>query len=160
MRAFKHVSSLKEKELIEIFPTAWEFEWQDDESLIQMPFSLWDKWLHEISDDPSEELWVVTPEEKQRREKIFCKLASNIINEYEVFGLFFRQNKFKAVRSKPQLIKDIHSRTELDRPLFIPALAAIYTQCHDFTGRLYIKDEDLGSPIISLVEDSGLKFIV
>jgi len=160
MRAFKHVSSSKETELLKIFPTAWEFEWQDDESLIQMPFSLWDKWLHELSDDPSEELWGVTPEKKRRREMLFCNLASNIINTYEAFGLLFRQNKFKAVRSKTQLIKDVYSKNELDRPLFIPALAAIYTQCHDYTGRLYLKDKHLGSPIVSLVENSGLKFIV
>ena len=160
MRAFKHISSQKEKELLETFPTAWKFEWQDDESLIQKPFSLWSQWLHNFSENPGSELWGVSPEEKRRRENLFCDLATEIINEYETYGLFFRQNKLKAVRSKTQLIKDINAIKELGRPLFIPALAAIFTQGHDYTGRLYLRDEGLGAPLISLVEKAGLKFIV
>lgn len=160
MRAFKHIPKQKENELLEVFPSAWNFEWQDDESLVQRPFSLWNAWLCDLSDDPGAELWNVSQEEKIRRENIFVDLANCVIDEHVVYGLFFRQNKFKSVRSKDQLIKDITNRKGLGRPLFIPALAAIFTQGHDYTGWLRLKDERLGAPLISLVEQVGLKFIV
>ena len=160
MRAFKHISSQKEKELLEIFPTAWNFEWKDDQSLTQKPFSLWSHWLYSFSESPGNELWDVVPEEKRRRENLFCDLAEHIINSYEVYGLFFRQNKFKAVMSKAQLIKDIRAARELERPLFIPTLAAIFTQGHDYTGWLYLRDEELAAPLITLIDKVGLKFIV
>jgi hypothetical protein len=160
MRAFKNISKQKENELLEVFPSAWNFEWQDDESFIQRPFSLWDAWLFDLSDDPGAELWNVSQDEKIRRENLFVDLAKIVIDEHVVYGLFFRQNKFKCVRSKSQLIKDITNRKELGRPLFIPALAAIFTQGHDYIGWLRLKDERLGAPLISLVEQVGLKFIV
>ncbi len=159
MRAFKHISVQKEIELLEIFPSAWNFEWQDDESFIKKSFSLWDNWLHEICDDPDSELWAVTALENRRREQLFCDLATNIVTEFEAFGLFFRQNKFKALRSKTRLIQDINHNRELNRPLFIPSLKLIYVQGHDYTGHIYFKNEISAKPLISLVKKVGLKFV-
>jgi len=159
MRAFKHISVQKERELLEIFPSAWNFEWQDDESFVKKSFSLWDQWLHEICDEPDSELWVVSAQEKHRREKLFCDLAINIVIEFDTFGLFFRQNKFKALKSKTRLIQDINNNRELNRPLFIPSLELIYAQGHDYTGHIYFKNKILAKPVISLIHKVGLKFV-
>ena len=101
----------------------------------------------------------MSAQEKRRREQLFCDLATNIVSEFETFGLFFRQNKFKALRSKTRLIQDINHNRELSRPLFIPSIELIYAQGHDYTGHIYFRNEMSAKPLISLVKKVGLKFV-
>lgn len=159
MRAFKHITKSQEAELLSVFPSAWDFEWQDDESFIKIPFSFWDKWLCETSDNPANELWNVPPSESQRRTKVFCDLAKALINNHKCYGLFFRQNRLKAVRSSRQLIEDVDREQELRRPLFIPECASIYTQGHDYTGWLHTSNIKLAEPILRLIKSHDLKLI-
>jgi len=159
MRAFKHIPPKDEAELAKIFPNYRDFAWQDDGSMIQLPISIWDKWVNDITEDVDAMLWECSDEESLERELKFCNLAVEIVTQFDVYGYFHNQDKLKKVRSKEQLISDIVKSKELERALFIPCQEAIYFQSHDYTAWLYLSNQDKGKVLKGLVEQCGLKFI-
>lgn len=159
MRAFKHTSTKEERELRKLFPTFLLWELHDDSSIIKLPISLWSRWYIDVENKADEIPFDCSEKEEYERYKMFYGLAIDIVNQFDVYGLFYKHDKIKKVRSKQQLISDLERQKEPSRPLLIPSLNAIFNITHDFTAYIYCKNKSEIEPLLNLAQARGLKLI-
>ena len=159
MRAYKHIGRKKSIELQSIFPSLSLSDLHDDDSILKYPISFWDKWYGEVEEKEEELNFDCDRNEELRRYNILYGLASDIVNEYEVFGIFGNGYRVKAVRSKEQLLLDLEHHNFKMRPILIPSLCAIYYVTWDFTAFIYSASEKGAAPLLELAQNRGLKSI-
>ncbi|GAB1267027.1 hypothetical protein NBRC116493_02800 [Aurantivibrio infirmus] len=159
MRAFKHISKKEESELRKLFPTFYLDELHDDNSIIKLPISLWDKWYKDIEDKENQIKFDCSDKEERERYKLFYGLAADIVREYEVYGIFYGRGGIKSVRSRTQLIEDLTDHHFFMRPLLIPSVNAIFSITWDFTAYIFCKNQGGVSHLLDLAVARGLKLI-
>jgi len=159
MRAFKHITKNEELKLKKEFSTLFLEDLDDNESFIRIPISLWDKWYKDVLNKENEPPFDCSEKEERIRYELIASMTIDIVEKYEVYGVFYKRNKLKKVRCKKQLIEDLKKNVFFSRTLVIPKLRAIYSVTWDFTAFIYCKNELEVQPLIDIATSKGLKQI-